>query len=52
MPAPALVMRTVLGEFSSVLLGSQKAVPERLLQSGFEFRYATLDRALEAILAR
>jgi hypothetical protein len=52
MPAPALVMRTVLGEFSSVLLGSQKAVPERLLQSGFEFRYATLEQALEAILAR
>ena len=50
MPAPALVMKTVLGEFSSVLLGSQNAEPERLMQSGFKFRYATLDQALEAIL--
>ncbi|MDJ0876094.1 MAG: TIGR01777 family oxidoreductase [Desulfobacterales bacterium] len=52
MPAPALFMKTVLGEFSSVLLGSQKATPERLLQSGFEFQYATLERALEAILKK
>ena len=52
MPAPALVMKTFLGEFSSVLLGSQKATPERLLQSGFEFHYATLDQALEAILKK
>ena len=50
MPAPALVMKTVLGEFSSVLLASQKAPPARLLASGFEFRYPTLDQALDAIL--
>ncbi len=50
MPAPALFMKAALGEFSSVLLGSQKATPERLRQSGFEFRYPTLPQALEAIL--
>ncbi|MGD9097824.1 MAG: TIGR01777 family oxidoreductase [Desulfobacterales bacterium] len=50
MPAPAFVMKAALGEFSSVLLGSQKAPPERLLASGFEFRYATLEKALGAIL--
>ncbi len=52
MPAPALVMKTVLGEFSSVLLASQKAPPERLLASGFQFRYPTLDQALAAILKK
>ncbi len=51
MPAPAIFMKAALGEFSSVLLGSQKAHPERLLQSGFEFRYTTLEQALDAILA-
>ncbi len=50
MPAPALVMKTLLGEFSSVLLGSQRAAPERLLVGGFAFRYATLDEALQDIL--
>jgi uncharacterized protein (TIGR01777 family) len=52
LPAPALVMKTFLGEFSSVLLGSQRAVPERLQAGGFEFRYATLDQALNAILGK
>lgn len=52
MPAPALVMKTVLGEFSSVLLASQKAAPERLLASGFQFRYPHLDQALTAILEK
>jgi uncharacterized protein (TIGR01777 family) len=50
MPAPALVMKTVLGEFSSVLLASQKATPTHLMASGFQFRYPDLDQALTAIL--
>lgn len=50
MPAPALAMKTVLGEFSSVLLGSQRALPERLQQAGFQFRHPTLEQALKAIL--
>jgi len=48
MPAPALMMRLVLGEFSSVLLGSQRSVPQRLRASGFEFRYPTIETALKA----
>lgn len=52
MPAPALVMKTVLGEFSSVLLASQRAAPERLLAEGFTFRYATLNEALQAALEK
>ncbi|MDJ0720869.1 MAG: TIGR01777 family oxidoreductase [Desulfobacterales bacterium] len=50
MPAPAIFMKAALGEFSSVLLGSQKAPPERLLQSGFEFKHATLKQALDTIV--
>jgi uncharacterized protein (TIGR01777 family) len=49
-PVPAAFMRLLLGEFSSVLLGSQRALPQRLLDSGFEFRYPALDTALEAII--
>ncbi|MBL0713968.1 MAG: TIGR01777 family oxidoreductase [Desulfosarcina sp.] len=52
MPAPALAIKTILGEFSAVLLASQKAVPERLRQCGFQFRYETLDQALTAIFKR
>lgn len=49
-PAPAPLMRLMLGEFSSVLLGSQRARPQRLLEEGYAFRYPTLDMALTAIM--
>jgi uncharacterized protein (TIGR01777 family) len=50
LPAPALLMRLLLGEFSGVLLGSQRAMPQRLIDNGFGFRYPTLDQALQAII--
>jgi uncharacterized protein (TIGR01777 family) len=49
MPAPALIVRAVLGEFSQVLLGSQRAEPQRLMSVGYTFRYPRLADALEAI---
>jgi len=49
-PAPAPLMRLLLGEFSGVLLGSQRARPERLIDGGFAFRYPTLELALKAIM--
>lgn len=45
--APAFVLRTVLGEFASVLLGSQKAVPARLIDAGFRFRFPEIVGALQ-----
>lgn len=51
LPAPALMMRLALGEASGVLLGSQRSVPRRLRESGFEFRYPTIEAALAASLA-
>ena len=50
MPAPAFMMRMVLGEFSQVLLGSQRTVPRKLLEHGFEFQYPQIGTALEAIV--
>jgi uncharacterized protein (TIGR01777 family) len=45
-PVPALVLRTLLGEFGSVLLTGQRVFPRRLLSEGFEFRFPTLQQAL------
>jgi len=50
MPAPAFMMRLVLGEFSQVLLSSQRTVPRKLLDHGFEFQFPEIGKALEAIL--
>lgn len=45
---PALPLRLVLGEMSSLLLGGQRVLPARLAQEGFTFRYADIATALDA----
>ncbi|MEU6863655.1 TIGR01777 family oxidoreductase [Streptomyces sp. NPDC046876] len=49
---PAPVLRVVLGELSQDVLGSQRARPARLLESGFVFRHPGIDDAIRAALAR
>lgn len=50
LPTPAWMLRLAVGEFSSALLGSQRAVPNALQADGFEFRYPTLESALAALV--
>lgn len=48
---PAPVVRLVFGRemAEEVVLGGQRAVPRRLLEAGFEFRYARLEAALQSL---
>ncbi|HVQ88933.1 MAG TPA: TIGR01777 family oxidoreductase [Actinomycetes bacterium] len=48
---PSFVLRTVLGEMSSEVLGSARVVPRRLTDAGFEFLDPTIESALDAALA-
>ncbi|MFE2171374.1 TIGR01777 family oxidoreductase [Streptomyces sp. NPDC059447] len=50
LPVPAVALRIALGELSSDVLGSQRARPKRLLESGFEFRDPGIEDALRAAL--
>lgn len=50
LPVPSSVLRLVLGEMSTVILQGQRAVPRRLLDLGFTFRFAELDTALRDLL--
>ena len=51
-PLPELVVRTLLGEMGQeLLLTSARAVPQKLQQAGYRFRYDQLDAALRAILS-
>lgn len=53
LPAPAWILRLVLGEMADgLLLASLKVVPERLMQAGFSFRYPQLEPALRHLLGR
>lgn len=49
---PAFVLRLVLGEMASVVTDGQKAPPNRLLESKFNFRYEDCNTALGAIITR
>jgi NAD dependent epimerase/dehydratase family enzyme len=52
LPAPGFALRLALGEMAdSLLLGSQRVVPEATLASGYTFRHPDLVPALRAILA-
>jgi uncharacterized protein (TIGR01777 family) len=49
---PGIVISLVLGEFGNTLLKGQRAVPKRLQEMGFEFKYPDISVALEDILWR
>ena len=50
-PVPAFALKLALGELSDALLTGQRAVPEKALALGYQFRHATLEAALRAVLA-
>jgi hypothetical protein len=50
LPLPAFMLRLGLGEFAGVLLGSQRAVPEKLTASGFRFHYPEIQSAIAAVV--
>jgi uncharacterized protein (TIGR01777 family) len=50
-PAPAPLLRLALGEFATDVLGSQRVIPQRLLDAGFEFADPGVESAVRAALA-
>jgi uncharacterized protein (TIGR01777 family) len=52
-PVPAAALRLALGEMADeTLLASARAVPAKLLQSGYQFRYPDLEGALRHVLGK
>ncbi|MBV9274576.1 MAG: TIGR01777 family oxidoreductase [Verrucomicrobia bacterium] len=47
---PSFLLRTLFLEESAIVLSSQRVIPEKLLASGFEFRFPSLRGALEEII--
>ena len=46
LPAPAFLLRAVLGDLSHLMLDSARVLPERTLDSGFRFRFPTIAEML------
>jgi uncharacterized protein (TIGR01777 family) len=50
---PGFLLRLALGEMAQeTLLSGQRALPKRLLDSGFQFRFPRLEEALHHLLGR
>ncbi|MDQ7970404.1 MAG: TIGR01777 family oxidoreductase [Oxalicibacterium faecigallinarum] len=49
-PTPGFPVRLLLGEQADIVLEGQRAVPVQLQKEGFQFRYPTVDDALQALL--
>ncbi len=49
-PVPKFVLDLILGERASILLEGQKAIPKKLTEAGFSFRFPKLEDALLDIL--
>jgi uncharacterized protein (TIGR01777 family) len=52
LPVPAIALRIILGEMSTVVLHGQRALPRRLSDAGYPFLHPHLQPALHSILAR
>ena len=50
LPVPAIAMKLLLGEASTLVLDGQRVMPGRLLQAGYDFKYKDLQPALKALL--
>ena len=48
-PAPAFLVRAVMGELGAALLESQKAIPRHLLDAGYDFKFTDVGSALEDV---
>lgn len=50
LPLPAFILKSLLGEMSELVLGSQKVLPQRLIEQGFKFQFNHLQNALTDIV--
>lgn len=51
-PVPSFALKAMFGEVSTVVLTGQRAVPARLLELGYHFKYLTVEQALANIYGR
>jgi uncharacterized protein (TIGR01777 family) len=47
LPVPEMAIRLAMGSMAEMILGSQKVIPKNLLDEGFAFQFATLEKAFE-----
>lgn len=51
-PVPEFVLKLIFSEGAKVLTDGQNAVPKRLLDSGFEFKYKNIDDVIKNLISK
>ncbi len=46
LPVPAFVLKLVMGEMSSMLLNSTRAIPKRLMKEGYQYKFTDIENAV------
>ena len=49
--SPKVAIKLVLGEMSTLLLNGQFMVPRKLMNLGFDFKFVTIEQALDDLLS-
>jgi len=50
LPVPTFVLDLIFGEGSKVLTDGQSAIPSRLLDAGFEFKFQNIEETIEDLI--
>jgi len=50
MPVPGFALKLVIGEVATIVLDGQKALPKKLEELGFSFKFTDLEQALQDII--
>jgi len=48
-PLPESVLKLLIGESAVILTDSERVLPEKLLDSGYEFEYPTIEDSLNGL---
>ncbi len=51
-PIPGFAMKAAFGDVTTVVLDGQRVIPKRLLELGYQFKFTTIQQALEVIYGR
>jgi len=49
---PSFILKILFGEMSSILIKGNKVSPDKILKTGFKFKYGRLHKALENLLTK
>ena len=47
---PEFMLKIIVGEFAEFLIGSQRAVPQKLISNGFNFKYVDIQSAIDNLI--